>query len=237
MNNSPSFFSDPKVIISILALLISIASLIWTLANQWEQNRRWEQLNNANLNLKEVRMINWKEVTSGEAHNTNWGYKPLIYAKEEATDRYVLPFCLIARDSTQKKIEGVNVIYTISELEEELKRVAYPKGNVNVTQMFRPKFVFENMGKTEAKNISINIDARLPNEEWQNAFTSNTKIHLAGGQSSTTYLDFELPLNSFPSQISFKITLQFQDVNNRFIKKEISTKWTTNDNFWSYESL
>ena len=35
--NSNSFWSDPKVYISLLAILISIAAFIFTLANQTEQ--------------------------------------------------------------------------------------------------------------------------------------------------------------------------------------------------------
>lgn len=45
MDNESNFFSDPKVIISILAIIISIFTLIWTLGNQAEQNRRWNKLN------------------------------------------------------------------------------------------------------------------------------------------------------------------------------------------------
>jgi hypothetical protein len=40
--DSSGFFSDPKNAISLFALLTSIVSLVWTLASQWEQNRRWD---------------------------------------------------------------------------------------------------------------------------------------------------------------------------------------------------
>lgn len=50
-----SFFSDPKVILSLLAIGISLISFIWTLANQWEQNRRWNSLNAAAVELKAVK--------------------------------------------------------------------------------------------------------------------------------------------------------------------------------------
>lgn len=235
MQENPSFFSDPKMIISILALVISVASLIWTLANQWEQNRRWEKLNNANPELKEVRLINWKEITAEEAHSTEWGYKPDIYAKGEATNNYTLPYHLIARDSANNKIEGINQAFTIAEIEQELHRIHYEGKNVIVNKFFRPKFVFENMGKTETRELSISIDSKLPDQDWQNAFTSNASINLAGGHSSTVNFDFELPVNlKLPQQISFRVFLKFKDVNNKTIEKFINVKWTPNDNFWSY---
>lgn len=122
MQENPSFFSDPKVIISILALVISVASLIWTLANQWGQNRRWEKLNNANPELKEVRLINWKEITAEEVHSTEWGYKPDIYAKGEATNNYTLPYHLIARDSANNYtviVKGIFERQNILEIENQ----------------------------------------------------------------------------------------------------------------------
>jgi hypothetical protein len=238
MQENSNFFSDPKVIISLLAILISTVSLIWTLANQWEQNRRWEKLNNGNPELKEVRLINWKELNESEAHSTEWGYKPDIYGKGEAMDNYVLPYYLIVRDSTNNKIEGINKAFTIVEIHQELQRINYKGKNIIINKFFRPKFVFENMGKTETKELTIKIDAKLPDQDWLNVFTSNTSINLAGGQSSAIVFDFELPLNlQLPRQISFKVFLKFKDVNDRSIEKFISVKWTTNDNFWSYEEL
>ena len=238
MQGNTNFFSDPKVIVSLLAILISIVSLIWTLANQWEQNRRWEKLNNANPELKEVRLINFKEITAEEAHSTEWGYKPDIYEKGEASNNYSLPYYLIARDSSNNKIEGINKVFTLIQIKQELIRINYKGKNVIANKLFRPKFIFENMGKTDARELSINIEAKLPNQEWQNAFTSNASISLAGGQSSTVHFDFELPIDlELPQQISFKVFLKFKDVNNKSIEKFISVKWTPNDNFWSYEEL
>ncbi|MDR6845235.1 hypothetical protein [Flavobacterium granuli] len=237
MQDSPSFLSDPKVVISILALIISLVSLGWTLCNQYEQNRRWEKINNANPELKEVRLINWKEITATEASTVPWGYKPDIYGKGEASDNYVLPYRLIANDSSGNKIEGLNTVFTLGEVEKELHRIQY-KGDVTVSKYFRPNFIFENMGKTEAKELSIIIDAKLPDTDWRNAFTSSASSNLAGGQSTTVYFDFGLPINlEVPPQISFRILLKFKDVNNNTVEKNISVKWTTKDNFWSYDEV
>lgn len=62
MSSKSSFFSDPKVIISLFAIVISIISLIWTLGNQWEQNRRWNKLNEANVILKDAKLLKWKKL-------------------------------------------------------------------------------------------------------------------------------------------------------------------------------
>lgn len=237
MQESPSFFSDPKVIIAIFALVVSMISLFWTLSNQWEQNRRWELLNNPNPELKEARLINFKEISYDEAQKTIWGYDPLIFAKGEAIGTYVLPYYLVPRDYSGSIIEGVNPIFTIQEVDNELKRIGYKEHKINLAKLFRPKFVFENMGKTEVRKLSIKIDVKEQNQEWKNAFTSNAIINLAGGQSTTAHFDFEIPLLvKLPDQFIFLVQLKYFDINNKEINKEIAVKWTTKDNFWSYDN-
>lgn len=78
--DNSGFFSDPKNAISLFALLISITSLIWTLASQWEQNRRWDAVNLGRVELTDVGFIIWREISKEEALSTNWGYKPTLYS-------------------------------------------------------------------------------------------------------------------------------------------------------------
>ncbi len=235
MNGSSNFFSDPKVILSLFALLISILGFVWTLANQWEQNRRWDSLNAANIVVKEVKMIKWKELTKDEAMKTNWGYDPSIYSSGETFNYFQIPYHLVASDlTTKERVAGVNPAFTLQEVEEELKRMGY-KSKVIITRLFRPRFILENTGKTDANDLSIEIYAKLPNEDWRSAFKSNTLIKLAGSQTSTVTFDIELPIEGqLPSALNFKVELSFKDIHNNVIKRETKAKWTTSDNFWSY---
>jgi hypothetical protein len=226
------------VIISLLALLIASVSLIWTFANQWEQNRKWEKLNEGNPEIKEIRLLNWKELSKEEAMNIQWGYDPSIYGKGEASDRFVVPYYLSLRDAnTNVLVPNTNPVFTLPEIEQELKRIDF-KGKVIVYRLFKPKFEIENMGKTEIKELSINIDAKLPNQEWNRAFTSNAKINLTGSQKSTVFFSFEIPVEIIlPEQISFKVHFNYLNYKNKKTEKIIGAKWTTNDNFWSYETI
>jgi hypothetical protein len=129
MNESSNFFSDPKVILSLFALLISVVSLIWTFANQWEQNRRWDKLNTANISVKEIKMTKWKELTKSEAMKTDWGYDPSIYSSGETFDSFQLPYHLVVRDVTTKEIiKGINPVFTMAEVNDELgaSRLGFP---------------------------------------------------------------------------------------------------------------
>ena len=238
MTDSPSFFSDPKVIISLFALLISIVSLIWTFANQWEQNRKWDKLNEGNPEINEIRLLNWVEYSKEEAMNKQWGYEPTIYLKAETSNIVQVPYRLTLRDvNTNELVPNINSVFTIQEVKQEIARTGF-KGDVRIYKLFKPRFEIENMGKTEVKELSITIDAKLPNKDWNRAFTSNAKINLAGSQKSMVHFSFELPIETIlPEQISFKIHFNYLDYKNTRVEKNIGAKWTTNDNFWSYETV
>ncbi len=137
MQNSPSFFSDPKVIISILALVVSVTSIIWTLANQWEQNRRWDNLNRGNPEIKEARMIKWREYTIEEAKTIDWGYEPDLYGIGEATGKVIIPYRLIVRDKNDSVLSNVNSVFTIQKLEQELKRIDFKDSVYGLTEVGR----------------------------------------------------------------------------------------------------
>lgn len=238
MTDSPSFFADPKVMISLFALLIAAVSLIWTFSNQWEQNRKWDKLNEGNPEIREIRLLNRLELTKEEAMNREWGYKPLVYEKGEASNLVVVPYCLTLRDATSNiPVPNINPVYTISEVEQELKRIGF-SGKVRIFKLFKPTFRIENMGKTELKKLSITIDAKLPEQEWTRVFTSNSEINLNGSQISTVYFGFELPIEALlPEQIGFKVHFKYLNYKNNETEKIIGAKWTNEDNFWSYETI
>lgn len=231
--------TDPEVIISLFAFLIALASFIFTLLNQKAQNRRWDKLNEGFPEISEIRFINWLEITKEQAFNTQWGYDPHIYATGEASNIFVLPYYLkLRKTDNNEDIQRSNPVFTIEEVRNELKRIDY-RGKFSIYKLFRPKFEVENAGKTEINLKSINIDAKHANsDEWRRAFTSNTEITLAGNQKTTVHFDWEVPLNStLPDQITYKIYFKYVNHNGKTIEKTVGVKWTSKDNYWSYEKI
>ena len=237
MSESETFFSDPKVIVSILAILISIASLIWTLANQFEQNKRWDKLNAPNPEIKEIRMTIWKEISIPEAQKLDWGYQPDLYGKGEAAGIVYLPYYLILYNTeSNERIPRVNPVFTIDEAKQELLRLEY-RGNINVFKHFKPRITIENMGKTTAKDLTCTVDSKLPNIEWQNAFISKASINLSGGQQSQIMFEFEFPFDiQMPEVLRCKIRFEWKNANGKTEHKTIGAKWTSSDGIWSYEN-
>jgi hypothetical protein len=236
MTNNSNFFLDPKVLISILAILISIASFLSTLANQWEQNRRWDKLNTANVIVKRAILKRYKSITKADALATNWGYKPIIYGSD-IDNEYIIPYKLVVVDKlTDKLITTINAGYTVEEIKQELIRINY-QGEGIILMHFEPKFEIENKGKTDAKNLNITVDSKRNGIDWYRVFSSDTKIELSGDQISTIELEMDYPISmDIPDEILFKIKLSYLDIHENEIEKEFITKWISKNNSWSYSN-
>ncbi len=233
------FLSNIGHVISIIALILSIISFIKSSRNEKDLDKKWHALNSSNPELKEIKMISFKELTTEEAKNTNWGHNAYIFKKEE-TDLFYMPYHLSLVDKlTNKKLENTNPIFTIDEAVLELKRLDKKVNKVSIQQSFRAKMIIENLGKTPARNLSITVDAKLPNEQWQNAFIPNSKLNLAGSQSTTIFIDFGFPLElGLPSTVHLKTTFAwFDETRKQEMTKTTMTKWTSKDNFWSHDNL
>lgn len=234
-SESPSFFSDPKVILALFALIVSIGSLICTLANQWEQNRRWDALNVGMVELKETKFFTWRELTRDEAFSTNWGYDPLILGSPEAWGKFRLVYFLQLRDpTTGTPIPKANPVFSLAEVETEVRRLGISQP-VAVFRAFRPVFVFENIGKSEVTDCRIRIDMRLPSNDWQTAFESNTAVRIPPAQSVNVSFDFAIPLEqAIPNELSFKINVQFKNIHGQLRSREIVASWESQRDYWFY---
>ncbi|MBF0475654.1 MAG: hypothetical protein HQK59_07420 [Deltaproteobacteria bacterium] len=231
---SPGFFSDPKVLLSLFALLTSILSLFWTLANQWEQTRRWDALNAGSVELKEAKFYTWRELTRDESVSTNWGYDPLIFGSSDGWNKFRLVYFLQPCDqATGAPISNANPVFTLPELEAELKRLRIQQ-QIEVYKAFRPTFIFDNMGKTEVIDCKIFVEMRLENV-WRHAFNSNIPIRIPAGTTVNISFDFAIPISQvLPKQIDFKIHIDFMDIHGKHHSREVVASWESTRDYWFY---
>ena len=164
-----------------------------------------------------------------------WGYQnPSIYADGEATDYFYMPNYLGVFDlTTNQKILGINPVFTIDEINEELIRKEV-NGDFLIQRCFKLKVLLENRGKLPVIDLSIEIETRLPNKDWEFVFQNDLLIRLEELQNSTLSLEFYLPLDNIPEQIDFRISKSW--VINKNNKQSLITcvKWTSIDGYFSY---
>jgi hypothetical protein len=229
------FFSDPKVILSILALVVSISSFCWSLRNQFDQNRRWGALNAATVEFREGRFKTWREMSKEEAFSSNWGYDPLILELQEAWNKYRLVYFLQLRDhATGAVLPHSNPVFTVAEAQAEARRVGVNSG-VALFRAFRPVFVFENGGKIEALDCSIQISINFGENVWKPAFTSNAPVRIPAAGKFNVSFDFALPFEiPVPAIIRFRIHGEFSDIHGRRPPRDLVVGWESQRDYWFY---
>jgi len=229
------FFSDPKVILSLIALGISLISVIWTLANQFEQNRRWDSLNVAAVELKDVKFKVYRELTKKEAMTMNWGYSPLIYNSPDNWDKYQMIYFLQLRNAGDNSlIPTINPAFTVNEAEDEIKRLQI-KSPVNIYRSFMPIFYYDNQGKTDATECTIEIYMKPDNDPWHKSFTSNTPVRIPPSKVINVAFEFAVPLHStMYKHIDFKIKLNFKDLHGNVRTPNVIASWESDKNYWFF---
>jgi hypothetical protein len=219
-------------LISLLALVISLVSLFLNFKNRREQNLKWERLNEAEPDIKEIRFTRFKELSGDEALSLDWGYEPLCYAKGEVTGEFYLPYYLSVQDAHTNLILKTNPVSTIGELEKELNRIGHI-GNCIPLIHFKLKIIIENIGNVKLEELTIEVEMKLPDSEWIKVYNSNLEVSLSKQRTATIPIDFDLPLNSIPAQIESKVYFEWKNG----MSKSFGAKWTKQDDFWSYKDI
>jgi len=232
------FFSDPKVALSVFAIFISAFSLFWTLANQWEQNRRWDMLNVGRVELTDVGFIIWKELSKEEALVTNWGYNPTLYSVVQDRvhrGKYQLPYELVLMTLDGSRIPHSNGFFTLLEAEDEAKRL-HLQGNPPIYKHYQVQLDFRNTGSTTSKETTIKVTARLPDsQEPAVVFNSVEPVDVLPSSSINAAANIFVPLDvAFPHPLRFQILLGYKDVHGRAASREIPVIYDESQNYWTH---
>ena len=233
---SNTFFGDPKVYLSLLAILVSIIAFIFTLANQTEQNRRWDSLNIGNVVIKETEFIKCNSMTIEEAQATNWGYNVLLLANNEAPRMvYTINSLQIFDANTHELIPYSKFCRTVVEVNEEIEDVHRLPADILIRQVVKGRIVLENIGKTEVRNLSAILNRLMPDGNWSTCFQSEEKRNLGASQKLNVpmTLNFTLQQN-IPVEMTFEIKWEYQDANDVEHKKYQKMKWIRSENKWNF---
>jgi hypothetical protein len=221
----------------LLALVVSLTALVWTLANQWDQNQRWESINAPNIILREAKMLPWEKISVSQAKSRNWGYEPEIFSGELKDELFLLSALKLRTINDDRPLDIV--VLTVQEAEVEAKRLGLVS-QVQLAKTLRPFFQFENIGKTTAYKTKIAVDIMDPiagNKEWRRAFEANSRPDVGAGQITSSYFDVGLPGNGKVNTILFRVSVEFE--NGRGVKEFSNTEfsWDARNNYWHYTAV
>ena len=240
-DNSESFFSDPKTAISLLALVIAIFSFIWTLANQWKQNKRWDALNLARIELEDEGFIVWKEMSNEEVLATKWGYEPTIFQNIEErryVQRYQMINCLAILDlNTRDRVPNSNIAFTLSEVEQEVARLGLlgKPERAATSKMYQIQFKLKNVGATRATEIRVGISVKSSSNGLNgDLFLSDQDVDIYPSGTMNASTIFYLPvLENLPNPMNFLVNVTYKRVDGSKVDKSIPVTYDSKRNFWS----
>jgi len=228
------------------SLLIAGAAFIIAFLNhirlnkyQKEQNKKWDYLNLAKIELLESKFFGWEEMSIQESKSRNWGYQPTLFkiVKEDIiTDKvYVIDPLILWNEQDNMVIENshfkmVNEANTIAQgLKLDIK-------DLSIRKNLRTKLKFKNVGQTEAIEFSIGVRFFNWNtEEWQPIHETPPIDILHAASNRYQSFDIYIPLEwEIPQEIRFQVDMTYKSVNNQVTERTINLEYHKNNNTWGF---
>ena len=218
---------EPKDWIALVALAGTIGNFWWTYRNKRTEDQRWKSLNDGRFDLKDLKVKPWRELSRDEASGIDWGHDVQLLGGQLPTGHFRLPYCIAARRiSDGELVPAWTPVKTLAEARNEAARLGIDLGTLMLCRMVRPEFTFENLGKTDAVDGTLDVWARVDKGEWIKAFHTTSPATLPPRKESGFFFDMFLPLSApFPMLFEFKIKSQYKTVEGGARSKELAVSW------------
>lgn len=241
MNNiSGTFWADPKIWVAILAVVISIINFIFLSQFRWDQNKRWDALNIARVELSEVYFIGWEEIDRQTAINRLWGYSPSVFSvvkNHVHTEKFLVLEELVLWDPIQnRKVTHSNGFHILSEAQLEMNRLGLAPQGTLVFKHMQLQVDLKNAGSTLAQDIQATLDILDDGTGMKKSiFKSTSTVELFSGSSINLNTDIWLPLTTaLPRPTRFHLNLIFTDIHGEKHERTIPIDYDPERNYWIY---
>lgn len=230
---------EPKDWIALAALAGTIGNFCWTYGNKRIEDQRWKSLNDGRIDLKELKVAPWREVSREEANSVDWGHVAQLVGGQLPTGHFRLPYCIAARrGSDSELVPGWAQVTTVAEARKEAARLDIDFGTLALCRMVRPEFTFENLGKTDAVDGTLDVWARVDRGEWIKAFHTTSPATIPPGKQSGFFFDIFIPISApFPMLFEFKIKSQYKTVDGGARSKELAVSWQVATDSYLYGTV
>ncbi|MDE1942836.1 MAG: hypothetical protein KGI47_06800 [Betaproteobacteria bacterium] len=235
-----SFFSDVKVLISLLAFVISVLTLGWGIVSKIEQDKHWKAINRASLVLQDGKMLPTAKMTLSEVAAKNWGYQPTVFHGDLRDESFLFSTLLLRDAKTAKPLEAAHRVDTVDDAVQEIMRLNLQADEVKLARVLRPAFTFTNIGRTPASRVSFTAEMKDPStkdSQWHSVFAETQAASLGPSQSLTLRFEVALPVDEAPKTLPFRWHVEFEDTYGTKRTADMAATWDWGKNLWSYPSL
>ena len=230
---------EPKDWIALAALAGTIGNFGWTYRNKRTEDQRWKSLNDGRIDLKELKVKPWRAVSREEASGIDWGHVAQLVGGQLPSGQFRLPYCIAARRASDGElVPGWTHVTTVAEARKEAARLGVEFGALTLCRMVRPEFTFENLGKTDALDGTLDVWARVDKGEWTKAFHTTSPATIPPGKESGFFFDMFFPISApFPMLFEFKIKSQYKTVDGGARSKELAVSWQVSTDSYFYGTV
>lgn len=204
------------VVISILALGLSIFNSCVTYHFNNEQNMKWEALNQAKIAPSALTLIAYQELDTDAAMVKDWGY-PITFAPVIKDGVYtghsrVYNDLVFLDAQTSNRVVGCKTMVTVNDAIEEAHRLKLQMKDLKLRKHFAFVFSFRNTGQLSAHNVKVSLEIADEKGTKKPEYTDfNHSIReLAGGETFDITLNADFDLNVVLGSIEhFQVAIDY----------------------------
>ena len=230
------FFSDMKVLISLLAFVLSCIALAWTFTNKMEEEQRWSTLNNAHLVLQDAKMLPAAKFSLADAAGKPWGYPPTLFNGDLQNEALLYSVLMLRDAKSAKPLEAAHRVNTVDEATQEMARLNLTADQVVLARVLRAAFALQNIGRTMAHHVILTAEMQDPSAKdssWHPLASETLQSDIGPTQSRTARFDVPLPLDALPKTLSFRLHAEYEDDSGKARTADLITTWDGLKNVWN----
>jgi hypothetical protein len=227
----------PWPAISVISLLVSVASFVTTLVSNSIQNSRWNALNQPRFDLAmDPYFTAFEELDTEEANSRDWGYSPWLAHVQlngvrTKTMHRLSELVWVRRETPLMPAFPGPGAGTVREAAAEIIKRRLNTRDLLLKKHLQAHFAFRNNGSLPARETRAQVELKWvldadviewlkqrqigpANGQWETVvpMTLSDRADIAAGQSISRdvdlYLLFELPA---PKQVWFRITYKWRE--------------------------
>lgn len=230
------FFSDMKVLISLLAFVLSCIALAWTFTNKMQEEQRWAAINSANLVLQDGKMLPAAKLSQADAEAKPWGYQPTLFNGELQNETLLYSVLMLRDAKSAKPLEAAHRVNTVDEATQEMARLNLAPDQVSLARVLRAAFALHNIGRTTARHVILTAEMQNPSGKdgnWHSVYAETLQSDIGPTQSRTIRFDVPLPLDSIPKTLSFRLHAEYEDDSGKPRTTDMTLSWDGVKNVWN----
>jgi hypothetical protein len=213
--------------IALLAVVVSLLSVVFAGWSVREQRRQWRAINQDRVYLADARFVIWRVLSKSEADGVQWGCEaelmPLFSSGTSVLSGELgQPFKIVALNpSTGEGLPGIWT-HTVPDMVEVLAKKSVPAQDVQILKAYDIDFQIANGGPAAVSSLSVGVTPRFPDTgEWF-ASPDSSPVTLAPDSSIHRIFTFFAGLSrTLPEELEFIITLTYVSPEGEPVKREI----------------